>query len=159
RRPARPRRRGARGVAGARAARGGEARAAARRRALVRPRRAARPGGGRVSFGDLAHLGHVELLTPEPERSARFVVEGLGMEQEAAAGDSVFLRGYGDYQRYSLKLTEAAQPGLGHLALRARSPEALDRLVAAVEADGRGAGWIDGDVGHGPAFRCTDPDG
>jgi catechol 2,3-dioxygenase len=112
-----------------------------------------------VIFGDLAHIGHAELLTPEPERSLRFFVDALGMEQEAVDGQSVFLRGWGDYQRYSLKLTEAPEPGLGHLALRARSAESLARLVAAVEAAGRGIGWIDGDVGHGPAYRCTDTDG
>ena len=72
------------------------------------------------------------------------------MEQEAVDGQSVFLRGWGDYQRYSLKLTEAPEPGLGHLAIRARSAESLTRRVAAVEAAGRGIGWIDGDVGHGP---------
>jgi catechol 2,3-dioxygenase len=112
-----------------------------------------------MSFGDVAHLGHVELLTPEPERSLRFFVEALGMEQEATEGQSVFLRGWGDYQRYSLKLTEAPEPGLGHLAMRARTPESLVERVAAIEAAGRGIGWIDGDVGHGPAYRFTDPDG
>ena len=108
---------------------------------------------------DLAHLGHVELLTPEPERSLRFFVEALGMEQEASEGSSVFLRGFGDYQRYSLKLSEAPEPGLGHMALRAKSPAALERVVAAVERTGLGTGWIEGDLGHGPAYRCTDPDG
>jgi catechol 2,3-dioxygenase len=108
---------------------------------------------------DLAHLGHVELLTPEPERSLRFFVDGLGMEQEAAEGQSVFLRGYGDYQRYSLKLTEARAAGLGHLAIRAASQEGLERRVAAIEAAGHGIGWIDGDLGHGRAYRCADPDG
>jgi catechol 2,3-dioxygenase len=112
-----------------------------------------------VNFGDVAHLGHVELLTPEPERSLRFFVEALGMEQEAAEGQSVYLRGWGDYQRYSLKLTEAPEPGLGQLAMRPRTPESLTGRVAAIEAAGRGIGWIDGDVGHGPAYRFTDPDG
>ena len=81
------------------------------------------------------------------------------MEVEAREGQSVFLRGWGDYQRYSLKLTESARAGLGHMALRAWSPEALERRVAAIEATGRGSGWIDGDLGHGPAYRFTDPDG
>ena len=108
---------------------------------------------------DLAHIGHAELLTPEPERSLRFFVEVMGMEQEAAEGQSVFLRGWGDYQRYSLKLTESGQAGLGHMAVRARSPEALQRRVEAIEASGRGEGWIDGDLGHGAAYRFTDPDG
>ena len=39
------------------------------------------------------------------------------------------------------------------------SPEALARRVAAIEATGLGVGWIDGDVGHGPAYRFSDPDG
>src|ERR1019366_10583444 len=64
-----------------------------------------------------------------------------------------------DYQRYSLKLTESELPGLGHMAIRAGSPEALERRVAAIEAAGLGIGWIDGDHGHGPAYRFTDPDG
>ena len=81
------------------------------------------------------------------------------MEVEAREGQSVYLRGWGDYQRYSLKLTEAALPGLGHLALRAWSPQALERRVAAVQQSGQGGEWIDGDVGHGPAFAFTDPDG
>jgi catechol 2,3 dioxygenase len=111
------------------------------------------------AFGDLAHIGHVELLTPEPERSLRFFVDALGLEEESREGGSVFLRGWGEYQRYSLKLTEAAEPGLGHMAIRARTPEALERRVAAIEASGLGVGWIDGDTGHGPAYRFTDPDG
>jgi catechol 2,3-dioxygenase len=108
---------------------------------------------------DLAHIGHAELLTPRPEESLRFFVDVLGMEVEARAGQSVFLRGWGDYQRYGLKLTESAEAGLGHMALRAWSQEALERRVAAVEASGRGTGWVDGDLGHGPAYRFTDPDG
>ena len=141
--------------------RGGQARAAAGRRALVRPRRSARTRRGqRMSFGDLAHIGHVELLTPEPDASLRFFVEALGMEEEARDGQSVFLRGWGDYQRYSLKLTEAPEPGLGHLAL-ARPHRGGARPARRGDRGRRpsGIGWIDGDVGHGPAYRFTDPDG
>jgi catechol 2,3-dioxygenase len=108
---------------------------------------------------DVAHIGHVELLTPRPEESLRFFEDVLGMEVEARAGQSVFLRGWGDYQRYSLKLTESEQAGLGHLALRAWSPAALERRVAAIDSSGLGLGWSDGDLGHGPAYRFTDPDG
>jgi catechol 2,3-dioxygenase len=108
---------------------------------------------------DIARIGHAELLTPEPERSLRFFTDVMGMEVESAEGRSVFLRGYGDYLRYSLKLTEAPTTGIGHLAFRAWSEEALERRVRAIERSGRGIGWIDGDVGHGPAYRFTDPDG
>lgn len=108
---------------------------------------------------DLAHIGHAELLTPFPEQSLQFFVELFGMEIEAQAGQSVFLRGWGDYQRYSLKLTESELPGLGHMAIRAWSPQALERRVAAIDQSGHGLGWIEGDLGHGPAYRFADPDG
>jgi catechol 2,3-dioxygenase len=108
---------------------------------------------------DLAQIAHAELLTPFADDSLRFFVERFGMEVESRAGQSVYLRGWGDYQRYSLKLTESQLPGLGHMAIRAWSPAALARRVAAIEATGLGIGWIDGDVGHGPAYRFTDPDG
>ena len=110
-------------------------------------------------FRDLAHIGHAELLTPKPEESLRFFEDVLGMQVEARAGQSVFLRGWGDYERYGLKLTESPHAGLGHMALRAWSPEALERRVSAIEAAGLGSGWTDGDLGHGPAYRFTDPDG
>jgi catechol 2,3-dioxygenase len=112
-----------------------------------------------VRRGDIAHLGHAELLTPKPVESLWFFEEVLGMEREAQEGQSVFLRGFGDYERYCLKLTESASSGLGHIALRAFDGEALERVVASVESAGRGEGWSDGDVGHGPAYRFTDPDG
>jgi catechol 2,3-dioxygenase len=108
---------------------------------------------------DLAHIGHAELLTPFAQDSLEFFVELFGMEVEAREGQSVYLRGWGDYQRYSLKLTESDLPGLGHMAIRAWSPEALDRRVAAIEQAGLGIGWIEGEHGHGPAYRFTDPDG
>src|SRR5439155_16414704 len=46
-----------------------------------------------------------------------------------------------------------------HMALRARSPQALERRVAALKGSGFDIGWVDGDMGQGPAFRCRDPDG
>ena len=108
---------------------------------------------------DVAHIGHSELLTPAPEESLRFFTDVLGMEVEAEAGGSVYLRGWGAYQRYDLKLTESDTSGLGHLVFRAWSPEALVRRVDAIERSGRGDGWTAGDLGHGPAYAFRDPDG
>ena len=110
-------------------------------------------------MSDIAHLGPVELLTPSAERSLFFFTDVLGMEIEGREGSSVYLRGWGDYQRYSLVLTEAPQAGMAWLGLRASSPEALERRVAAVEASGLGEGWIDGGRGRGPSYRFRDPDG
>jgi catechol 2,3 dioxygenase len=108
---------------------------------------------------DVAHIGHVELLTPKPEASLHYFTDLLGMEAVHREGQSVWLRAYGDYAAATLKLTEAAAAGIGHLAWRAVSPQALDRRVAAIEVSGLGVGWTNGDFGHGATFRFRDPDG
>ncbi len=108
---------------------------------------------------DIAHLGHVELLTPKPEESLGFFRDVLGMTETARTGQSVYLRGWGDFERHTLKLTEAAHGGVGHTAWRTVGPDALQRRARALEACGCGRGWIDGDLGHGAAYRFTDPDG
>ena len=107
---------------------------------------------------DLAHIGHAELLTPKPEESLRFFVDVLGMEIEAQDGGSVDLRGWFDYERYSLKLTESASSGSGTWASARGAPTRSRAASPLIEASGRGIGWIDGDHGHGPAYRFTDPD-
>ncbi len=113
----------------------------------------------REPIRDIAHLGHVELLTPKPTESLWYFTELLGMEVAHQEGQSVYLRGYGDYAATTLKLTEAPAAGVGHVAWRAISPAALDRRVQAIEAAGLGIGWSNGDFGHGRCFRFHDPEG
>jgi catechol 2,3-dioxygenase len=108
---------------------------------------------------DIAHLGPVELLTPEGERSLAFFTDVMGMEIEGQEGSTTYLRGWGDYQRYSLALTASDTSGMAFCGLRAWSPEALERRVAAVEASGLGEGWTEGSRGRGPGYRFRDPDG
>lgn len=108
---------------------------------------------------DVAHLGHLELLTPTPDKSLAFFVDVLGMTESGRVGESVYLRGWDDYETYSLKFTGSKTSGLGHAAFRARSPQALNRRVAALKASGAGLGWIETEFGHGPAFQFRDPDG
>ena len=76
---------------------------------------------------DVAHLGHLEMLTPKPEESLAFFVNVLGMTESGREGDSVYLRAWDDYERHTLKLTASKLPGMGHVAFRARSPQALER--------------------------------
>src|SRR5690348_8657999 len=108
---------------------------------------------------DVAHLGHVELLTPKFEDSLRFFVDVLGMAESGREGDSVYLRACDDYERHSLKLTASPEPGLGHVGMRARSQKALERRVAVLKDSEFAIGWNDGDAAHGPAFVFRDPDG
>jgi catechol 2,3-dioxygenase len=99
------------------------------------------------------------VLTPKPEESLHYFREILGMEVAAEKGDSVYLRGFGDYELASLKLTAAQTSGIGHLAYRTSSAAALDRRVAILEANGVAGEWHDGDVGHGAAYAFEDSDG
>jgi catechol 2,3-dioxygenase len=110
---------------------------------------------------EIAHLGPVELLTPDGDGSLRFFTEVLGMEVEGRDGGSVYLRGWADYQRYSLKLTESGTSGMAWLGIRAWSPEALERRVAAVRAAGLGGEWTEdgAERGRGAGYRFRGPDG
>ena len=108
---------------------------------------------------DVAHLGSVELLTPKPERSLWYFRDILGMEVVNSAADSVHLRAFGDYATATLKLTAAAQAGVGCVAWRTTSPSALERRAKAIEEAGLGLGWTNGDFGRGRSYRLRDPDG
>ena len=81
---------------------------------------------------EIAHLGHAELLTPEPERSLWFFTDVLGLTETGRAGDSVYLRTWDDYEQFSLKLTAHETSGIGVTAVRAASQEALERRVKAI---------------------------
>ncbi|WP_417205399.1 VOC family protein [Antarctobacter sp.] len=109
---------------------------------------------------DIAHLGHVELLTDRFDESLAFFTEVYGLKLSAREGDSAYLRAWDDYEFHSLKLTAAATTGVGHIGYRAASPEALARRVAVIEASGYTThGWVEGDPGHGRAYRFEDPFG
>jgi catechol 2,3-dioxygenase len=108
---------------------------------------------------DIAHLAHVEVFTPKPEASLAFFVNVMGMTESGREGASVYLRAYDDYEFHTLKLTAHHTTGIGHFAYRTASPQALARRVAALEAAGLGHGWVEGDMGHGPAYLAMTPDG
>ena len=90
---------------------------------------------------DVAHLGHLELLTPR-RQDLRFFVDVMGMTESGRAGKSVYLRGWDDYERYSLKLTASKTSGLGHAAFRARSPAGARAAGRGAGGGGRGIGWV-----------------
>ena len=77
-------------------------------------------------FGDVAHLGHVELFTPKPDESLAFFTSIVGLHESGRTGDSVYLRGWGDYEWHTLKLTAHTTSGIGHLGLRVRDEPRSD---------------------------------
>jgi catechol 2,3-dioxygenase len=117
------------------------------------------PAATRPPRHDIAHVGHVELLTPEPEASLRFFVDVLGLTENGREGNSVYLRTWDDYEHHTVKLTAHGTSGIRRVGLRTSSQAALEACVAAIEAAGLGIGWKDGDPGIGHSYLCRDPDG
>lgn len=114
---------------------------------------------GEAQVPVVAQLAHVELLTPKPVESLWFFTEVLGMTEVARQGQSVYLRAYEDWYLYTLKLTEAPDAGLGHVAWRVSAPGLLQAGAEEIERRGLGLGWSDGDIGQGASFRFRMPDG
>lgn len=107
----------------------------------------------------LSQLAHVEILSPRPAETVAFFEQQLGLEVSAREGQSVYLRGWGEFFHHSVKVTESARSGLGHVSWRADSAEDLSAIAHALAVTDQGVGWIDGDCGHGSAYRFRSPDG
>ncbi|WP_439118447.1 VOC family protein [Marivita sp.] len=109
---------------------------------------------------DVAHLGHVEVLTDKFDESLDFFTRVYGLKLSAMEGDSAYLRAWDDYEFHTLKLTKSHTTGVAHIGYRVSSEAALARRVKVIEASGyKVHGWVDGDLGHGQAFRFEDPFG
>ena len=109
-------------------------------------------------FGDVAHLGHIELFTPKAEASLAFFTSVVGLHESGRSGDSVYLRAWGDYEWHTLKLTAHSSSGIGHMGLRVRDEATLQAFITRCDTHGVGGNWIE-DIAHGPAYRCQTPDG
>ena len=109
---------------------------------------------------DVAHLGHVEVLTNTFDESLDFFTRVYGLKLSAMDGDSAYLRAWDDYEFHTLKLTKSQTTGVAHIGYRVSSEAALERRVKAIEASGYTVhGWVEGDLGHGRAYRFEDPFG
>ncbi|MFT6676062.1 MAG: catechol 2,3-dioxygenase [Sulfitobacter sp.] len=109
-------------------------------------------------MSDIAHLGHVEIYTDKFDQSLDFFTRVYGLTLSEDDGKSAYLRAFDDYEFHSLKLTRHTTTGVGHIAYRASSEAALLRRVAVIKASGfEVIGWVEGDAGHGRAFRFKDP--
>lgn len=107
----------------------------------------------------LSQLAHIEIYTQDLETSVKFFVDILGLDVTGREKGVAYLRAWGDYFHHTLKLTQSDKQGMGHLAWRADSPEALKEVVKYLEKTGAGIGWHEGDKGHGKAYRFNSPDG
>lgn len=104
-------------------------------------------------------LGHVELLVPNLEETVDHYHDIVGLEVESRVGNSVYLRGWGDFTKYSLMLTAATEPDVGHIAFRVEAPEDLEMYAQRIEEDGYEVTWHEPDEepGQGRSIRFTGP--
>jgi catechol 2,3-dioxygenase len=107
----------------------------------------------------IAHLAHIEVLTPTLEESLRFYQDVMGLQVAGRHDRSVYLRGWGEWSHHSLQLTESDTTGLGHIAWRAAGTAELEEAVQRLEEVRAGEGWFTDSVGHGPAYRYRGPGG
>ena len=129
------------------------ARSSQARRALLRPRRPAREV--EQSGANRRHRAPRpgRAADAEAEREPAFFVERPRDGDRGPGGRVGVPARWGDYQRYSLKLTESETLRHGGIAACApRAPRRCERRVAAIEATGLGDGWNDGDHGRGPVL-------
>ena len=80
---------------------------------------------------DVAHLGHVELLTDRFEESLDFFTRVYGLTESGREGDSAYLRAFDDYEFHTLKLTRAPDD-------RGRPCRLSDRVARGAGAPGGG---------------------
>ena len=86
----------------------------------------------------------------------------MGMTISGRQGRSVYLRGWDDYEALFAEAMTASKTSRGWSIWRCGRGAAGaggSTRVAALKGSGFDIGWTDGDLGHGPAFRCRDPDG
>ena len=107
----------------------------------------------------LSQLAHVELISPKPEETTRWMVDVLGLEETTREGQSVYLRGFAEWLHSSLVVTEGPEPGLGHIGWRTYGPEDPEIVAKRLEGSGHEIGWVESSVGHGAAFRYHAPAG
>jgi catechol 2,3-dioxygenase len=83
----------------------------------------------------------------------------LGLEETTREGQSVYLRGAGEWLHSSLVVTEGPEPALGHTAWRAYGLGDPEAVATHPDRSEHAIGWVDASVGHGPAFRFHAPVG
>jgi catechol 2,3-dioxygenase len=108
---------------------------------------------------EIAHLARVELFTPDPDGTVWFFTQLLGMYQTKQEGQSAYLRGYEDPYQWSIKVTEAPEPGMGHATLRTSSAGALERRARSMTDANIEGRWSDGDFGYGQTWQFQSADG
>lgn len=100
------------------------------------------------------------MYTDRFDETLDFFVRVYGLRLSNLTQECAYLRAWDDYEFHTLKLTRHPTTGVGHVAYRASSLQALHRRVDAIEKSRYDViGWVDPGEEHGAAFRFRDPFG
>ncbi len=107
----------------------------------------------------IAHLGHVELATPNLQASKEFFTETMGLYVSAETTDQIYLRAWQDFEHHTLILTHKEHAGVLHIAWRVEENEDLERFQELFAKQHVPHEWIkEGkEIGQGRALRFTTP--
>lgn len=106
-------------------------------------------------------LAHVEIGVKDLEQARDFYVGLLGFIEEHREGDSLYLRAWEEFDRWSLKLTRASGPGVFHIGFRVGDPGDLEALEVLHRDLGLPAKRVPAGLEpyQGEALRVRSPDG
>jgi catechol 2,3-dioxygenase len=107
----------------------------------------------------LSQLAHVELLSPKPEETVKWLKQVFGLEETERVGQSVYLRAWAEWLHSSLIVTEAPEPGLGRIGWRTYGPEDPETIAKRLGDTEEGVGWVDDWTGHGRTYQYKSPFG
>lgn len=111
--------------------------------------------------GNLHSLSHVALETPDIAESLEFFNTAVGMEIVERDGDDVYLRAPDEFDHHSIVLSEADEPGVGHIGWQTADPESVDAFAEHFAEQGLDIDRIEADeeLGQGEGIRCSAPGG
>jgi catechol 2,3 dioxygenase len=82
---------------------------------------------------EIAKIGHAALVTPDLEKSHRFVHDLLGLDEVERRDGTIYYRAWGEFEHHSLSLREGPV-GVDHLAWRTKRPEDVDAVAERLES-------------------------
>jgi len=109
----------------------------------------------------IATLGHVELRCTDPEASRDHFHDVLGLEESLRRDERIYMRGWGDWDTFTLELTPADRSEVGHIAFQVEEPADIPQYAERIENSGHEVEWLESgaDPGQGEAIRFSSPGG
>lgn len=109
----------------------------------------------------IAKLGHVELVTPNLEKSEWFFKDVIGLNEVQRESGRVYLRGDRDWEHHTLTLVEGEEATVDHIGWRTENPEDIEKFAEQLESTGIEVDYLEAgyERAQGEAIRFQLPSG